>query len=263
MSYVKGVLQPNLPTGTIDLSIGLQPDAVLRHIDYPDYQLPETGHAIGQIFTDMNGELLILGNQGSGKTILLLQLAEYLLGVAQHDEMKPIPVIFNLASWGRDKKPLNEWLIDELQHGYGVPRKTGKNWVKNNQLTLLLDGLDEIAPSVDMMHGVVEEQLLNEHAIRFRSDCIAAINTYRQDYANINLVVCSRIKDYNMLQSQLDLNAAILLKDLTQNQVHAYLKGPDHAGTRELLQHEATAETMAKTPFLLNMMKTAYADIPY
>lgn len=102
-TWIKGVLHPNLPDGQIDVDLDLKPEAVLHHVDYPDYDLTDTQQDIGQIFTDMKGELLILGDPGSGKTIMLLQLAERLLGQAQHDHKKPMPVVFNLASWGRDR----------------------------------------------------------------------------------------------------------------------------------------------------------------
>lgn len=261
-TWIQGALRPNLPAGAFDLGLGLKPDAVLRHVDYDDYQLPETGRDIGQIFVDMKGELLILGAPGSGKTILLLQLAEHLLGVAQHDTTKPIPAVFNLSSWGREQKPLAEWLAEELRRGYGVPKQTGEDWVRNGKLTLLLDGLDELAPTADIMHGV-DDVAMDEGAVRLRSACIDAINAYRAEHPHVDIAVCSRIKDYDVLQHKLDLNAAILLRELTDQQIAAYLAGDEHAGTRELLQHETTAGGMAKTPFLLTMMKAVYAAIPY
>ena len=190
-SWIEGVLHPNLEAGAFDIGVGLQADAVVRHADYSEYQLPESGRDIGQIFHDMNGELLVLGKPGSGKTILLLQLAEHLLAKAQSDPKQPLPVVFNLSSWTAKQESLDKWLVDELRRSYQVPKKTAESL----KFALLLDGLDEVAENV-------------------RNACVKAINHYRKNHSNVDIVVCSRIGDYEQLIQQLDLNGAILLQDL-------------------------------------------------
>ena len=253
-TWIIGALYPNLPTGVIELQLGLKPEAVLHHTDFGEYVLPESVQDIGQIFNDMKGELVILGDPGGGKTILLLQLAEKLLGYAQHDPTQPIPAVFNLSSWTTEYKTFADWLIYELKRGYGVPKKIAQDWVENGKLTLLLDGLDEIAPTANIMLGS-ENNLLENTAIQLRSACIEAINAYRAVHHNADVVVCSRIKDYAVLQTKLNLNAGIVLHPLTDEQISAYLAGTEYAGTRELLSNEATAYEIAQTPFLLTMLK--------
>lgn len=243
-AWIEGVLHPNLESGSLDIGVGLQADAVLRYADYSEYQLPASGRDIGQIFHDMNGELLILGKPGSGKTILLLQLAEYLLAKAQDEPTQPIPVVFNLSSWASKQDPLERWLIDELYRSYAVPRKTAEQMLEHQQLTLLMDGLDEVAENV-------------------RDDCVEHINVYRTQNIGVDIAVCSRIADYERLTQQLDLNGAILLQDLSEEQIRAYLTGQSFAGIWDLLANEEVARNMANTPFLLNTMKTTYQDIPY
>jgi len=75
----------------------------------------------------------------------------------------PMPVIFPLASWAEKRFSLADWLIEELFLKYQVPRHVGHSWIKDNQLLLLLDGLDEVT----QVH---------------RSACLEAINVYRQDH---------------------------------------------------------------------------------
>jgi predicted NACHT family NTPase len=54
------------------------------------------GTSISEVYDQAQGELLILGEAGSGKTMLLLELARTLLNRAEQDEAQPIPVLFTL-----------------------------------------------------------------------------------------------------------------------------------------------------------------------
>ena len=72
-----------------------------------------------------NRQLLILGQPGSGKTTLLLELARDLLEEAEQEEILPVPVVLNLASWGIKQQQLAEWAIDELRLKYA-------SWVAND-----------------------------------------------------------------------------------------------------------------------------------
>ena len=70
--------------------------------------------------------LLILGAPGrAGKTTLLLELARDLLTRrAGDDPTHPIPVVFPLSTWSETRKPLDQWLVDELNLRYDAfPRK--------------------------------------------------------------------------------------------------------------------------------------------
>ena len=84
-----------------------------------------------------------------------------------------------------------------------------KKWLENNQLILLLDGLDEVKEDI-------------------RVACVDAINQFRQAHDYVPMVVCSRIKDYERLgESKLQLQGAILLEQLTDKQVNNYLNNDD------------------------------------
>src|SRR6266567_3347087 len=144
--------------------------------------IPRHGHSpqglvFTQVYDDAEGELLILGAPGSGKTTLLLELARDLLARAQANEQYPMPVVFNLSSWAMKQQPLVDWLVEELNTKYQVPRKLAQALLPADQILPLLDGLDEVAPTA-------------------RTACIEAINTYRQEHALFPLVVCSRQADY-------------------------------------------------------------------
>ncbi|MBZ0296944.1 MAG: NACHT domain-containing protein, partial [Anaerolineae bacterium] len=265
-TWIEGALRPNLPAGVIDLGLGLQPDAVLHRANYDDYKLPDSSHDILQVFDDMRGELLILGEPGSGKTILMLQLAEQLLGRAQTDDSQPIPAVFNLSSWSRNQPPLETWLVDELKRSYGVQKKTAQRWIENGELVLLLDGLDEIGPSEGFMPGI-EVDSIHPHAIELRTSLMEKARAYqdalRVQDIDVRIVVCSRTQEYEAIREKLDLNAAVEIQPLTSEQISGYLEGDRYSGIRDLLRAEPVARIMGRKPLLLTIMKETYAGRPY
>lgn len=240
--WVEGVLHNALgESGSLAIGLNSSTDAVLKHRDYEDYQFPENSLDIHQLFKDMQSELLILGAPGSGKTILLLQLAEKLIAEASENDKLPIPVLFNLSSWAAKRQSLRDWLIDELNIKYQIPKKIAKKWIEHEKLLLLLDGLDE----------VVEEH---------RAACLDAINTFREDYRSVDMAICSRIAEYEGLTNKLDLQGAITLQPLSDEQVADYLADDAYTTLRETMAKDETLQDIAEVPFLLNTMAYAYGD---
>src|SRR5262249_16136953 len=134
---------------------------VFQHPDAVPRAFP-VGTRITEVYDAANGELLILGAPGAGKTPLLLELARNLLDHAEQGERQPMPVVFPLSSWATKQQPLGEWMIEELISKYQVPRQLADMWVETDQILPLLDGLDE----VEALH---------------RTKCIETINTYQQE----------------------------------------------------------------------------------
>lgn len=253
--WVEGVLENSLhDAAMIDLGLKSEPGAVDNPWDTlirtPSGEEAITDESIVSVFDRLNGKLLILGDPGSGKTTTLLMLARDLLLRAEVDEQHPIPVVFNLSSWSENQPPLTEWLVEELNSKYQVPRKVGTQWVENDELLLLLDGLDEVSENV-------------------RDACTQAINTYRGEHGFVDIVVCSRIKDYEALTGQLKLNGAIVIQSLDDAQIVQYLDalGTDVAVVRELIARDAQLRDLAHSPLMLSIMVLAYrrmsvGDVP-
>ena len=197
------------------------------------------------LYNNLRGSFLILGQPGSGKTTLLLQLANKLLDQADADDSLPIPVVFNLSTWSMKKLPLEEWLIDDLQLQYGISKQLSKIWLNNNSISLLLDGLDEVA---------------SEH----RQKCVEAINQFRCQYGLVPLVVCSRVEEYDALETRLNLPTAILVKPLTKKQIRNYLNkiGAPMDGVRVVLQEDKVLCELLDAPFMLNIVTLAFKDKP-
>ncbi|MEM8721766.1 MAG: NACHT domain-containing protein [Cyanobacteria bacterium P01_G01_bin.39] len=201
--------------------------------------LQRTGIIINEIGDGKT--LLILGEPGSGKTIALLQLAERLIKKTRNHMEKPIPVVFNLSSWGEKRQPLKDWLIEELKDKYQVPKAWSKPWIRDRQLTLLLDGLDEVKAE-------------------YRDDCIIAINQFLADHIGTEIVVCSRIKDYDALKERIALSSVICIQPLSRQQVLDLLKNVDDSliGLKNVIEKDREISDFARTPLILNMMTWTY-----
>ncbi len=254
-AWVEGVLEKSLHE-QIPIVLGLEnrPNAVASpwNLDLinPDQscQPLSAGTPVIDVFDQLGegGTLLILGEPGSGKTITLLQLARELIVRAKVDIDRRIPVVLNLSSWAAEKQTIAEWIIEELNNKYDVPRKIGQQWVEKQELLLLLDGLDEIRD------------------LEKRNACVKALNAFQQKQAT-EMVVCCREKDYEKLKDRLKLQSALVLQPLTTEQIHTYLEQFQSNLTvlKTLLIEDQTLQELAQAPLLLSIMVLAYQGIEF
>ena len=248
--WIKGILEKSLyGAALLELGIKEETEAVKKYPwgikrETTDELLPSNMSML-DIFKQIgNGRsLLMLGDPGSGKTTMLLDLTRKLIELARQDETEPIPLLLNLATWN-EQQSLSEWLVTELNGFYEFPKKIASNWLYSNSLFLLLDGLDEVK---------------HEN----RSKCIEAVNYFRRDHGLINIVVCSRNEEYAELKTHLAFSGAIGIQLLSQDQIAAYFKrfGSQLSGVRQILQKDTFLHEMAKTPLFLNIMSLAYHDM--
>src|SRR5258706_3165739 len=103
---------------------------VFRHIETTEEHALPLGTSMIEVYDDARQGLLILGEPGTGKTTLLLDLACELLMRADTDTLHPIPVILNLSSWTSKKPPLPSWIVDQLRLVYQVPSHFGQSWLE-------------------------------------------------------------------------------------------------------------------------------------
>lgn len=185
--------------------------------------------------------LLILGNPGSGKTIILLQLARELISRAEQDVNNLLPVIFNLSSW-HSKQTILDWLVEELNTKYQVPKRVGQAWIEKRQLFFLLDGLDEIPTD-------------------YREQCVTEINAFEQLYS-AEMVVCCRIRAYKMLSKHLNFHSAVYICPLTLDQVYQYINSQNSeiGELKALIERDKTLQELAQSPLLLNIIAFSYDE---
>ncbi|MFF8945171.1 hypothetical protein ACF1A5_23395 [Streptomyces sp. NPDC014864] len=87
--------------------------------------------------------LVVLGEPGSGKTVLAIMLVLGLL--RSRTDQEPVPVLLSAASWDPLDEPLDDWIVGtvaaEYFHGHGeIPRAL----LSRGKLLPVLDGLDEM-----------------------------------------------------------------------------------------------------------------------
>jgi Cdc6-like AAA superfamily ATPase len=247
--WIEGFLKPSLqgieaisldlkarPDAIADLSQGIEALSVELDASYERLKTTQIYEEMGQGRT-----LLILGSPGAGKTIALLQLAQRLSERSEKDLSLPIPVVLNLSSWAKEQKAIVDWLIDELQEKYQVPKSLSEPWIRQQQLIFLLDGLDEV----------------KEH---YRSDCIRALNKFIGLFPQTEVAVCSRVRDYEALTERLQISSALCIQPLASQQVYQFLDsvGGSLKGLKSLLKRDAELEQFAQNPLTLNFMSVAY-----
>ncbi|MCA9951356.1 MAG: hypothetical protein KDE48_17015 [Anaerolineales bacterium] len=241
--WVNGLLSPlRSEESFIHLKLQTIHDAVVHPwADVLDTRHTPTPANIYHAFRNANRALLILGAPGAGKTVSLVELADYLLAMAAADKMQPIPVILNLSSWAGKQVDIEIWAVEEMVAKYQIPRRLGRTWLDQDRLLLLFDGLDEMRPD-------------------FRTECLAALNTFRQEHGLADMVVCCRQDAYETAvltsNTRLQLNGAVLIRPLTTGQIRESVT-PTLATT---LFNNAVLLEMAQSPLTLNMLRLAYGD---
>ena len=251
--WVKGVLETSLHgVALIELGLESRLDVLARtwgmlweSDEQTRQELPQNSKVI-DLFLQMGSgrSLLILGEPGSGKTTTLLETTRDLIRIAEQNVNQPIPVVLNLSAWANPKITIAQWLIQELNTNYQVSKEIAKNWVENQQLLLLLDGLDEVSS-------------------KYRDACVAAINQFCQEYGETEIIVCSRIEDYQNLSNRLHFQAALYIQPLTLEQIHQYLQdvGAELSAVNKALQTDRTLQELAKSPLMLSVITLAYQGI--
>lgn len=230
-----------------DIRIGNQPSEPI-----PDFQ------TILEVFDreEIAGKLLVLGNPGAGKTTTMVDLAKSLIERAEQDADYPIPVLCNLSTWKEDKQSMRNWLVLEVKLKYRIPKDIAAKWVDNAKLLPMLDGLDELEP----VH---------------QTPCVRKINEFLQSECHPQyLVVCSRQEEYEKVvrgqwqqnvqqeseenssqqDKRLNLNNALVLKKLTDEQIQTYLEGLNKIEIWNMLQLDAELLSLVRTPLFLSLI---------
>ncbi len=205
-------------------------------------------------FNTFSGRLLLLGMPGAGKTVTLLTKARDVVLERLHDPTKPLPLIARIATWNaKEQTPLPVWLASYSTLSQDVIRQE----IDAGRTILLLDGLDELGNTQtdkvwDRESG---KEVSNTYDPRARF--IAQLPTNNQ------VVLTSRIRDYEEIGQKADLNGAVTLHPLSDDQIQGYLSGDSTTATLwQALQAQPDLLAVARTPLLLSLFAFAYRDAP-
>ncbi len=175
---------------------------------------------------------------------------------AEGDSNAPIPVILELSTWqevtkrkflsfGKPEKydpSIKEWVLSQLI-SKGVSQNIGEQWLREKELVLLLDGLDELQ---------AERQ----------GKCVRAINQFlSSEFSPLHLVVCSRKEEYEVYEEMLHLNGAICLDDLTNEQIRDYFASVNLGEFWESIKGSQKIVDFIRQPLFLAVTSLAYQQI--
>lgn len=181
---------------------------------YIDSYEEKSADSFLQLFQDYETKLkrlLILGEAGAGKTVLLLQFGLALVELAKQDFNYPIPVLLSVATWRDEDQPFETWLQESLVHSvgeYGISKKYAKELVKENNLLLILDGLDE-TPETDQKIFLPKLQTYLDQLDNARPT--------EHNYPTV--ILSSRKQGYLALQTQAPVRATIDIAPLAPEAV--------------------------------------------
>ena len=211
--------------------------------------------------------LVVLGEPGSGKTMLLVRLVQGLLAERAAGKDLPVPVIFSLASWNPARQDLFAWMGACMERDYlGLEQQAPAPYQQvsrarallNQRLVLpVLDGFDEMPGDG-------------------RPAALDAINQSLP--AGQGLVLSSRIEEFRRTVSapesvsvRLDGAAGIELRSLDAQTVGAYLlrdAGGDAFAEQRwapVIEQLGTASPIGltlRTPLMLFLARTIYNPRP-
>jgi|GEM_PF-3585272 len=201
------------------------------------------GTPIHVVFEELDKTMLILGAPGSGKTTTMLELLRDLLTQARHDSSAPIPAFLPLSSWILRREPLEVWISREVSERYQIPISHVRAWLDNEHLSLMLDGLDEVA-------------------VEYREQCIGAINGFRQKHGTVPIVVSCRTEDYQDFRTKLKLYGTLTILPLSREQVKLFLDRLDRSfgQVQLMLTREESLWELVDNPLMLSVMILAFRD---
>lgn len=193
---------------------------------------------------ETHGRLVILGDAGTGKTVLATQLLVGLLkirgqNVGTNDaDSSPIPILLNLGSWDPYDKDANEWLQDQLIEQFRIGKGVAARLVREGWIIPIADGLDEM----DATDGASPR---SHRAVERINDYIAAT-------PNANIVIVSRTgsRYYRKLARKVRDAVEVTVERLNSKQVYEYIK--------EHVEDEQSQERCNRLYSLLDSEKNGY-----
>ncbi|MEU0539073.1 NACHT domain-containing protein [Nocardia sp. NPDC005978] len=95
------------------------------------------------LYRDDVRRTVLLGNPGSGKSVLSLKLAAFIANDYLQKQAHKVPLVLPLRDWSAGLA-LPEWIIEQASYLYAIPTTVTRRWLDDGILILFLDGYDEV-----------------------------------------------------------------------------------------------------------------------
>jgi hypothetical protein len=157
------------------------------------------------------GRLVVLGEPGSGKTVLATYLLIRLLEMraAGPGQAGPVPVRYGLGDYD-PLRSLDDWLCQQLVHRFpSLNRSTVSALVRRRRVLPVLDGLDEMDLGAGSRAALAIER----------------INSYFYGSAAGPIVVTCRTTAYGRAGGVIDDATSVEIESLTANEIATFLTG--------------------------------------
>ena len=158
----------------VDIRLSPRLDLVAR-FDGQRHSLPPAGALSDIMYELADGRLLIIGEPGSGKSILLYDLIKK---AHQHSKC---PILINLSSWApTEEQSFGHFVVLHLSDAagaYKIPAAIAESALAQDTFEYFIDGLDEVFPA-------------------FRGAALNSITTFARSRASCRIVLTCRTKDY-------------------------------------------------------------------
>jgi hypothetical protein len=223
--------------------------------DYSETLLPpdidEVEHFLKNLET--GGTLLILGDRGAGKSTTFQELAHTLLNRAKTNPDAEMPIRLYLPDWERYCKIaksrssptiFQDWVIAALtQPPYKIDQEIITPWLDSGELTLLLDGLDELSNQA------------------WCQKCVEEINQFRQKNSLTSIIICCQSQAYTELRSPLKVEHAFCIRPLELEHIEDFLNQPGEDFSKIRTVYQAMPQKF-HTPLDLNVLYLACQELP-
>jgi len=224
---------------------------VSSHADWSNRQEESQSH-IGTIIDipsmvveSLSQKTLILGDRGSGKTITLALITEYLLQKATPTNDAPIPILLNLSKWSEERHPIEKWVSEEIHDLYHVLKSVVPEFIRQRQIVLLFDSLDEVKPA-------------------YRAECVTAINTFfkQETYENAFVIISCRNEAYETIGKTLSIDRTLQLQPLTHQQIVNFIAArcANPQPLLELIESNHKLRDIIRSPLMLEILVSIYGE---
>jgi hypothetical protein len=154
--------------------------------------------------------LVVLGEPGAGKSVLMMELLIQLLEARTHDPLIPVPVLISAAAYEADAS-WARWLARHLALRYRISAPQAARLIQEDRILPMVDGLDEMDAAGSKQGRA--------------SALVTALNASMQGRERTPAVVSCRRTEYEMLPRGLDRATHIKLLPLTADEASTYLRG--------------------------------------